>query len=236
MSAVVIGVIAWGRDAPLWQVAFVVVVVFALVHAVAVLIDHARRRATASGSIGSESPQTSLEAYENRDKAKIVARAENIGPVSSEVWAPEQARGRSSKRFCVVPLKPYNTERAFFDDPAATFRAEGADDVFLINVSYDVQGYGPKLFNGTFFIQVNAEVQMLDDDGKVANRVHVHTGTTGSNKGTWQHSVNGTSTIFGLLAGNYGLNVLDYVAERTHVDNSPRTYSNMRLLVTRLSG
>ncbi len=41
---------------------------------------------------------------------------------------------------------------------------------------------------------------MLDDDGKVANRVHVHTGTTGSNKGTWQRSVNGTSTIFGLLA------------------------------------
>ncbi len=127
LSAVVVGLIASGPDAPLWQVAFVVVVVFALVHAVAVLIDHARRRATASGSIGSESPQTSKEAYENRDKAKIVARAENIGPVSSEIWRLlSRLRGRSSRAVISRTLNCWIPERAFFDDPAATFRAEEA--------------------------------------------------------------------------------------------------------------
>ncbi len=95
-----------------------------------------------------------LAAYEDRDTTKVVASAENGGPVVLDVAhenrgpshcqtirheaGGEMVDGRSYDTF-LVPYKPHNSALSALDEPALVFKAEGVDDVFLVALTYEAR-------------------------------------------------------------------------------------------------
>lgn len=95
-----------------------------------------------------------LSTYEDRDTTKVVAGAENGGPVVLDVAhenrGPSHCRvirhegggesmgGRSYDTF-LVPYKSHNSVLTALDEPAVAVEIEGVDDVFLVAVTYEAR-------------------------------------------------------------------------------------------------
>ncbi len=176
-----------------------------------------------------------LKAYENGDKPKIVARAENPGPVSIEEWAPDTLQEGENDPVCVVPYKPYETSSTFFDDPAATIEVEDAENDYLVVVDYEVRAENQPHPEGRYPMQIDVGVRVLSDDGQAARDLGVHSGVVWvPEDGRWQHTVHGNEILSGLPEGVYGINVFDILDVPTDFrENARREYRDMRLRVTR---
>jgi hypothetical protein len=199
-----------------------------------------------------EALEERLAVYEGRGKPKVVVRLENPGPVSLSQWAPQGIDWHGRDVVCVVPYKPYDTESAFFKDPAAKLPVEDVDDVFLIVVDYEVNGENAhrpeedEELEETLTeiserppiklpINIEVVVQTIGEDAKVVAELHIHSGEVEElGEGLWRHIVRDNGTLSGLPVGEYGINVCDYLdAPFDLTSNERREYRNMRLRVTR---
>lgn len=178
-----------------------------------------------------EAENTELQVELDRQRSRVVARIENLGPVSIPedepyIIDPPKYRDYGWPIICVAP---YNDH-----DVATTVEIENPESEHDIVVSYEVQSVTDEFSAAFYTMSLEARVWVMDGGGKRVKNLDFYRGTIDvSQDGSWEHAISGRCTFVGLPKGIYGLKIVDYTAMDGYRGHPRREYRHMRLRVVK---